>query len=257
MATRRFEPFFCVELHHGKIDQPQFRLQPTQTCREVLDKLGWVFRQNRQAFTVAGPVASVTPPYRLQKQLTGQQLTLSFALFSDHPHFYRESNLPVETPGSFVYVVDNLDGTTERSAALNQPSGIGTQLRLPLAWNTIIVKEVSQQPPRLWDANGNEVSLAQRMVLHELHHHIDLTALQAGRYRLFDGNNHQDYYVCSAEFVRSAPVAVLDIYLHQEVDLDYQIIQYPEPQQSIQQSIQQTIQQKHWAIRFGRFADSA
>ena len=87
---------------------------------------------------------------------------LSFALFSDNTDFYPLSFLPFDPPGQFVYCFDNLDGAVERTRSLSDTVDITEQLKLAMISGSISVPGYSEEPPKLLDANHDEVALHTR-----------------------------------------------------------------------------------------------
>ncbi|MFT4924937.1 MAG: hypothetical protein ACI8WB_001027 [Phenylobacterium sp.] len=252
-----YKPLFFLQLAHSAhalANKTLFELEPTAPCREVMTNLALVFYQNAQGFSVAAQVKNDTEPWQLLKPLTREQLTLSFVLFSANQHFYPDSFLPFDPPGQFVYCFDNLDGSTARTRSLTETDGITVALRLPMVSGGIVA-ERSSTPPQLSDANGQLVPLTTRLTHSDGQYRIDLAGLVAGRYCLSDDRGSQDYYVCSAAFARRAPIAVIEVYLHRQVDNDYQIIEYRQPWQpdTMTADIGQFISPKQWALHFGRF----
>ena len=132
MATLNYQNLFFLALKHSlhpKANRSLFEVEPIFDCKALMTNLKFDFYQNDEGFGVAAPADEVFDDNRLHTPVTQPENRLSFAVFTQDQDFYKDSFLPEETPGQFIYYFDNLDGTQVFSQALKQTSGMTTQLR--------------------------------------------------------------------------------------------------------------------------------
>lgn len=257
MANLRYETLFHVELAHPQYPQANrspFQLEATLPCEKLLLDYKLFLHQSAAGFSIAAPIIENEPPYTLQFPFLQDKVKLSFALFNRQTDFYESFSLPVETPGRYLYYLNNFDATEPRSQFMVNHDSVGPNLRLSLSPKVVSGEIVGDQAPTVFDVMGDDVSLSERISVEGGHYALDLQHLSDGAYRIVDGNGERDLYLCRPSFIRRAPVAIIDIYCHQAVDANLQAVRYvPFIDESGIEQVRQTLQYQDFAVHFGPY----
>jgi hypothetical protein len=224
-----------------------FQMEPTEECAQTLNSYDLHFKAKDDGFGIMAPfiLHEDTSLMELKNQFR-EDVKLAFAIFTKEPNFFKEAELPEETPGEYVYYLNNLNENERRTQLLlleNCGIKVSERVKLhPKQFSWPVVRNADDQivPPRVFGVRGNEIvntqyDFAIDTILNT--YNIDLSRLGDGLFTIEYNSERITYYCAKASFIRRVPLLILEVFADPSLNEKYRItklvngIQYLDPKQ--------------------------
>ena len=168
---------------------------------------------------------------------------LSFVMHVHDDNFFKNSELPYDPPGEYVYYLNNLDANERRTKLLLERKGIEVSEKVLLRgqpFSTPLRRHENSNvlQPLILDCRGNEISgTGDVIVIDELkdEYRIDLSEHPDGQYSIRYGEEEEIFYSARSSLKRTAPLLIVEIFTGPDIPAEYSIIktvngkQYADP----------------------------
>ncbi len=164
MEQKRLKELFsltCTHTHFLSGIAGLFEMEPIEETQKTLRGHQLTFKRKKDGFVIvaAHKLESINGfepivPF-------GDDVKLSFAIFTTDARFFDYSDLPYDPPGRYIYYFNNLDESQPRTTILLGVGGVTEDYRIKLNTKTFTFAQSDSESINIYDVHGNLIPQAE------------------------------------------------------------------------------------------------